>query len=188
MSALRSSCVFFTLAAALSPAQALEYGPILAEKSSLTFVSKQMGVPVDGRFREFTATLAFDPAQPTQASARMEVDLASIDAGSQEASAEVAGKSWLNIKAFPTANFISTTVKPLGGERFEIAGKLSIKGRTENLVAPATFRQEGPNGVFDGSFILKRLDFALGDGMWSDLSAVANEVQIRFHLVAAPRK
>ena len=40
--------------------------------------------------------------------------------------------------------------------------------------------------VFDGAFVLKRLDFAVGDGIWSDVSAVANEVQIMFHIVGAP--
>jgi polyisoprenoid-binding protein YceI len=188
MSSLRTALASLALAAALGPVQAVEFGQVLAEKSNVTFTSKQMGVPVDGSFRKFNVALAFDPAKPAQASARMDVDLASIDAGSKDANDEVAGKSWFNLKAFPTASFVSTGVKPLGGDRYEVAGKLTIKGKTQDVVAPATFRQEGGNGVFAGGFVLKRLDFAIGDGPWSDVSAVANEVQIRFHIVAAPRK
>lgn len=185
---LRIALASLALAAAATGAQAVEYGQVLADKSSVTFTSRQMGVPVEGRFRKFNAALAFDPARPAQASARMDVDLASIDAGSKDANDEVAGKSWFNTKAFPTASFVTTGVKPLGGDRYEVAGKLTIKGRTQDVAAPATFRQEGGNGVFDGGFTLKRLDFAIGEGPWSDVSAVANEVQIRFHIVAAPRK
>jgi len=180
-----ASAVF---AASFGSAQAVEFGQVQPEKSSLTFVSKQMGVPVDGNFRKFNVALAFDPAKPTQASAKMDVDLSSIDAGSKDANDEVAGKSWFNVKSFPMASFVSTGVKPLGGDRYEVAGKLTIKGKTQDVVAPATFRQEGGNGVFAGAFILKRLDFAIGEGMWSDISTVANEVQIRFLIVAAPRK
>lgn len=176
------------LAAGLGSAQAVEFGQVQPDKSSLSFVSKQMGVPVDGNFRKFNVALAFDPAKPAQASAKMDVDLASIDAGSKDANDEVIGKSWFNAKSFPTASFISTGVKPLGGDRYEVAGKLTIKGKTQDVIAPATFRQDGGNGVFDGSFVLKRLDFAIGEGMWSDIGTVANEVQIRFHIVAAPRK
>ncbi len=176
---------------AASSAHAIEYGPVFAEQSKLTFTSKQMGVPVDGRFRKFATTLSFDPAKPTVASARLELDLSSIDAGSTEANDEVVGKPWFNLKAFPTATFVSSAVKALGGERYELAGKLTIKGKTQDVTAPLTFRQEGVkggngNGIFDGSFTLKRLDFAIGDGVWSDVATVANEVQIKFHMVAAP--
>ena len=168
---------------------ALEFTQFQADKSRLQFVSKQMGVPVDGHFRKFSATLAFDPAKPAAASARLELDLASVDAGSPDADGEVVGKPWFNIKLFPTATFVSTAIRPLGGDRFELAGKLTIKGKTQDVSAPFSFRQEGgkgANGVFDGAFVLKRLDFGVGDGIWSDVSAVANEVQIKFHIVAAP--
>lgn len=188
MSALRLTLASLALAAALTPARAVEFSQVQPDKSSLTFVSKQMGVPVEGRFRKFTTALAFDPARPAQASARLDVDLNSIDAGSKDANDEVVGKSWFNAKAFPTASFVSTGIKPVGGNRYEVAGKLTIKGKSQDVVAPASFRQEGGQGVFDGAFTLKRLDFGIGEGPWSDISAVANEVQIHFHLVAAPRK
>ena len=176
------------LLATLASAGAAEYGNVLADKSRLTFTSKQMGVPVDGSFKKFATTLAFDPAKPAAASAKLELDLASIDAGSPDANGEVVGKPWFNLKVFPTATFVSSSVKALGGDRYELAGKLTIKGKTQDLVAPVTFRQEGGNGVFDGTFTLKRLDFAIGEGAWSDVSTVANEVLIKFHIVAAPRK
>lgn len=180
--------VAMALALAL-PASAAEFGSLQAEKSTLTFVSKQMGVPIDGKFRKFNATIAFDTARPTAASARFELDLASIDAGSSDANSEVIGKPWFNVKTYPTATFVSTAVRPLAGDRFELSGKLTIKGKTQDLVAPFTFRQDGNQGVFDGAFVLKRLDFAVGEGIWSDVATVANEVQIKFHLVAtATRK
>lgn len=173
---------------AAAPAAAVEFSQFQADKSRLTFTSRQMGVPVDGRFRKFAATLAFDPAKPEAGSARLDLDLASIDAGSRDANEEVVGKPWFNLKAFPTATFVASGVRPLGGDRYELAGKLTIKGRTQDLKAPFTFRQEAGNGVFDGSFTVKRLDFAVGEGEWADVSAVANEVLIKFRIVAAPRK
>lgn len=169
-------------------ATAAEYGTLLADKSSLTFTSRQMGVPVDGHFGKFTASISFNPASPEKASTRLDVDLGSIDAGSPDATAEVAGKPWFNLKAFPAASFVSSGVKVLGGGRFEAVGKLTIKGRSQPVSAPFTFREEGGNAVFDGSFTLKRLDFALGEGAWADLDTVANEIRIKFRVVAAPRK
>lgn len=186
----RCRLIFATLAiiAALASgsSSAAEYKQFQADRSTLTFVTRQMGVPIDGSFRKFTASIAFDPAKPTAASARIALDLASIDAGSKDANDEVVGKPWFNIKVFPSATFVSSAVRPLGGDRYEVAGKLTIKDRTQDLAAPFSFRQEGSVGIFDGSFVVKRLDFGVGDGAWSDVGTVANEVQIRFHIVAAP--
>lgn len=164
---------------------AAEFNTLRAEQSRMAFVYKQMNVPLEGSFKRFNGQLNFDPAKPTLAKATLEIDLASIDAGSDEANDEVAGKLWFNTKQFPIARFVSSSVKPLGNKRFEVAGKMSIKGKTLDASTPATFRQEGANGVFEGSFVLKRADYGIGEGMWADFGTVANEVQIKFRLVAS---
>lgn len=170
-----------------APAQAVEYARFQPERSNIAFTSKQMGVPVDGHFKKFAATLSFDPAKPTAAAARIDIDLNSIDAGSKDADDEVVGKQWFNVKAFPTASFVSSGVKALGGDRYEATGKISIKGKTQDAVLPFTVKQDGSSATFDGSLVIKRLDFAIGEGPWADVSAVANEVQIKFRLVAAKK-
>lgn len=175
------------LAAALTlppAARALEFGSVQVDKSSLVFVYTQMGVAVEGRFRKFDARLAFDPDRPQAARASLEIDLASVDAGAPEANDEVAGKQWFDTKAFPTAKFVATSIKPAGHGRYDVAGRLSIKGRSVDVTAPAVFKQDGAAASFDGAFTIKRADFAIGEGPWADFGTVANEVQIKFHLVA----
>jgi polyisoprenoid-binding protein YceI len=169
-------------------AGAVEYGTVLPEKSSVNFVFKQMGVPVNGRFGRFAVQMTFDPAKPEQGRAVMEIDIASIDAGSDEANDEARKKGWFNTPAFPKAVFTSSSVKPLGGNRYELAGKLSIKGRTQEVKAPLTFKQEGANAQFDGALNIKRLQFAIGEGIWSDVETVADDVQVKFRVVAAAKK
>ena len=173
------------LALAAAGAHAVEYNQVLADKTSVAFTYQQMGVKMDGRFRKFAAQLAFDPAKPAAAKTSFEIDLASVDTGSSEGDQEVAGKPWFDTKAFPTARFVSTGVKALGGNRYEVAGKLTIKGRTQDLVVPATFAAQGGTAVFDGAFTIRRGDFAVGEGSWSKFDIVANEVQIRFRVTAA---
>ena len=189
-SSIRNFLALAATALAVSPtlAGAAEYTQLLADKSALTFVSKQMNVPTDGRFKAFKATVAFDPAQPAKGSIDFEIDMASVDVGSKEADDEAKGKDWFNVKAFPTARFVSTSIKPAGPNRFDVAGKLTIKGKTRDIVAPATFRPDGANGVFEGGFTIRRADFSIGEGMWAAFDTVANEVQIKFRLLAAARK
>ena len=171
------------LATAFS-AQAVDYTQVQPDKSAINFTYKQMGVAVDGQFRKFASQLNFDPAKPTAAKATFEVELASVDTGAPEGDQEVAGKPWFNTKAFPTARFVSGTVKPLGGNKYEVAGQLTIKGKTQDVVVPATFTPQGNSGVFDGSFTIRRADFSIGEGSWAKFDIVANDVLIKFRITA----
>lgn len=176
------------LAIAANSLFAAEFSQVQADKSTLTFAYKQMGVAMDGRFRKFTAKISFDPAKATAAHAQIEVNPADIDTGLSDADSELLGKKWFNTRAFPGAQFVSSSVKPLGGNRYEALGKLTIKGRAQDVTAIFTFKQEGSAGIFDGAFTLQRLDYAIGEGEWADVSAVANEVRIMFHIAATAAK
>ncbi|MDD5330377.1 MAG: YceI family protein [Sulfuricella sp.] len=162
---------------------AAEFSAVQRDKSSISFVSKQMNVPVEGAFRKFTAQIALDPARPETGRARIEVDPAGIDTGNDEANDEVKGKNWFNVREFPKAAFAATGVKPLGGGRYEATGKLTLKGKTVDLRVPFTLRQEKGGLAMDGSFPIKRLDYGIGSGVWGDTSVVADEVLVKFHFV-----
>lgn len=183
---MKKIALTLALATAFS-AQAAEFTQIQADKSAINFTYKQMGVAVDGRFKRFTSQLNFDPAKPAAAKATFEVELASVDTGAPEGDDEVAGKPWFNTKAFPTAKFISSNVKPLGGNKYEVAGQLSIKGKTQEVLVPATFTPQGNSGVFDGSFTIRRADFSIGEGSWAKFDIVANDVLIKFRITAASK-
>jgi polyisoprenoid-binding protein YceI len=175
--------LFILFMLAYGIASAVEYKQVLPEESSVAFDYKQMGVTLDGKFNKFTAQLSFDPARLDKAQAKIAIEVASIDTGSSEANEEVVGKAWFDAKAQPLASFSSTGIKALGGNRYEATGKLTIKGRTQDVKAPVTFQSSGNKGWFDGAFTIKRLDYAIGEGVWSDIDTVANEIRIRFHLV-----
>lgn len=169
---------------AAAGAHAEEYNTIVADKSSVAFVYRQMNVPLEGRFGKFAAQLKFDPAKPATASVSIDIDLASIDTGSAEGNDEVAGKLWFDTKSFPTARFVATNFRALGGSRYEAVGKLTIKGRTRDVTAPFAFDSRERSGTAEGALTIKRADFAIGEGIWADFDAVANEVQIKFRLQA----
>lgn len=155
-------------------------------KSEITFVSKQMNVPVDGRVRKFTLALDFDAKKPEAGTAKIELDAASVDAGSDEANAELVKRGWLDAAKFPKVQFVSSSVRAVAGGRFEVTGKMTIKGITRDVTAPFTVKPQGSAQLFEGAFVLKRLEFKIGEGPWSDTETVADEVQIRFKVLASP--
>jgi polyisoprenoid-binding protein YceI len=185
MKSSRAALATLALLAAL-PAGAVEYAQILPGQGRVGYVTRQMGVPVEGEFKRFTARLNFDPAKPEAAHASLEIDLASIDAGLREVYEEVTGRNWFNVRQYPQARFESSAVRGLGGNRYEVRGSLTVKGKSREVAAPFTYTQSGPNAVFDGGFVLRRLEFGIGEGAWGDPDTVADEVQVRFRLVAAP--
>lgn len=176
--------ILFALSCLLClPALAANYSALVPQQSSVTFVSTQMGVPVEGEFKKFNATLTIDPDHPEQGTARIEVELASIDTGNQEANEEVVKPLWFDAAAHPVASFVSSAVKPLGQGRYAALGKLTIKGKTLDTQALFSIEKQPGKLLLPGSFRLKRLDYAIGSGIWSDTSAVANEVEIRFRFI-----
>lgn len=183
----RIALALFSTFALAASAYAVEYSQVQADQSRIAFAYQQMGVSMDGAFSKFSSQLRFDPAAPQAASATIEVELASIDTGSEEGDEEAARKTWFNTKDFPTARFESTGVKALGGNKYEVAGKLTIKGTTRDVVVPATFAEQGKAGVFEGSLTIKRGDFSIGEGAWKAFDVVANDVVIKFRITAAAK-
>ncbi|GAA5784779.1 polyisoprenoid-binding protein [Chitiniphilus shinanonensis] len=149
-------------------------------KSALGFTFKQMGVPVEGTFKTYTAQVSFDPAKPEAAQATFSVDLGSIDVGGPDGNAEARKKAWFDVATFPKATFTAKSVKALGGGKYEARGPLVIKGVSRDIVAQFTAKPVGSDLQLDGGFPLKRLQYKLGDGAWADTETVADDVQVKF--------
>jgi polyisoprenoid-binding protein YceI len=158
---------------------------LLAAQSEIGFVSKQMGVPVEGHFRKFDAQIAFDPAKPQASRIAFTIDVASATLGSPESDAELPKAAWFNAAKFAQATFQSTAVRSLGPGKFEVAGKLGIKGSVQDVVVPVALTQSGASTTATGSFLIKRLAFRIGEGEWADTSMVADDVQVKFRLTLA---
>jgi polyisoprenoid-binding protein YceI len=153
-------------------------------KSQVSFAGKQMGVATEGRFKKYTAQINFDPKKLAAAKVEVDIDLGSVDTGASESDSEVKKSSWFNVAAFPTAKFVSNSIKQIAPGRFEASGKLSIKGIGQDVRIPFTVQSANGVNTFEGGFTVLRLQFKVGEGEWADTDTVANEVQVRFRLVA----
>ncbi|MEY4978001.1 MAG: hypothetical protein RLZZ352_271 [Pseudomonadota bacterium] len=180
MNTLSSSLALASLLSLL-PLAAQAQQALLPAQSEIAFVSRQMGVPVEGRFKRFSAQVAFDPAKLASSSVAFTVDTGSADI-SREANAELPKATWFNVAAFPQASFQSSSIKRISPSQFEVSGKLSIKGLSSAVVVPVTLAQSGNLTTATGSFAIKRLAFRIGEQEWADTSMVADEVQVKFKI------
>lgn len=154
-------------------------------KSSIAAVFKQMNVPAEGKFKKFNARIDFDAAKPDASKATVDIDVSSFDLGDPMFNSEVLKKDWFNAAQFPQASFISTSMKSIAADKFDVAGKLTIKGKTANVHFPMTMKKESGSQVFEGTLPIKRLTFNIGEGEWKDTSVVADDVTIKFRVVTA---
>ncbi len=179
--AATSAAMLVTAVFAYAPAHAAAIDPAA---TTISAQLKQLGVPVTGRFKKLTGSVEFDAQQLAKAKGTVDIDVASFDLGDKDYNAEVAKKDWFDAKAHPKATFTLGTVTTAGSQ-YKATGKLSIKGKTLDINFPVTIKAEHGQQVFEGQVPVKRTFFNIGEGEWKDTSIVADEVIIKFKIVAA---
>jgi polyisoprenoid-binding protein YceI len=162
-------------------------GPALAQKlepaqSEIVFTFRQFGVPVEGRFTRFSGQFTFDPRKPETGKVTLAIDTGSARFGAAETEGEAVKGEWFNVARFPQATLESTAIKATGAGKYELAGRLTLKGAAKDIQVPVALAKNGALTLATGAFVVKRLDFKIGEGEWSDTSLVANEVQVKFKL------
>jgi polyisoprenoid-binding protein YceI len=156
---------------------------VSVDRSEIGFTLKQMGVKFDGRFRKWNADVVFRPQALAQSKAVFDVDLASVDLASAESEDEAKGPLWFDTAKFPVAHFASTSIRDAGGGRYEVAGKLTMKGVTRDCIVPVIVKDQAAGGhVAEGSFALRRLEYRIGEGEWADTGMVDNDVIVHVRI------
>jgi len=151
--------------------------------SRVTATFRQMNVPVDGAFTKVAGAVSFDATHPEAATARIDIDTSGFDLGMEDYNAEVRKKEWFDSATYPKASFVSSAFKPLGGDRYQAVGKLSIKGTSIEVRVPVTVRREAAATVFEGTLPVSRKTFGIGDAGWNEV--VDDSVSVKFHIVQA---
>lgn len=177
----RSLPALLVLCASVALAAPLKIDPA---KSTVSATFRQMGVPVDAKFNRFAAQVDYDAARPENAKASVDIEVASFDLGDPDYNSEVRKKEWFNAAQFPKASFVSTKIGAAGPGKLQVSGKLTLKGRTADVSFPMTVKKEGNAQWFEGSLPIRRLAFGIGEGEWKDTSIVADEVVIKFRVLA----
>jgi polyisoprenoid-binding protein YceI len=169
--------VVLTAVSGLLMAAPLNVGP--STKSTVTATFRQAGVDVENPFTSFKGVVDYDPKNVAGATALIEVEMGSLDIGDPAYVAELRRKSWFDTATYPKAVFKSTAIKAVNAGRFDATGTLTVKGRVLTITVPVTVNSAGT--TFDGSFVISRKAFGIGDPVWED--TVDDKVTVKFHLV-----
>ena len=153
--------------------------------SQLGFKGQQGDSPFTSFFKNFTATVDFDPDKPETGKIAATIDIASSTAGSRQRDDWLPQADWFDIKRFPQATFASTAIRKTS-DGYAAEGNLTLKGITRPLTLNFTLTPEGDHLRAKGSANLTRTDFKIGEGDWANENYVKLPVTVTIDLAAKP--
>lgn len=90
---------------------------------------------VRGHFTKWSATLAFDAADPAKDSVEVDIDAGSIDTREAQRDGHLKSPDFLDVEKFPKITFKSAKVERAGAAgHYKVTGALSIHGVTNDAV------------------------------------------------------
>lgn len=126
-----------------------------ATHTTIGFVARHaMVTNVKGGFQDFTGTLDLDGTDPANSSARIDVEMASLDTGNADRDGHLKSAEFFSIEEHPKMSFRSTSTEFLGGDDYRITGELSLLGTTKPITIDLEF-----NGTATDPFGNERVGF-----------------------------
>ncbi|RME76634.1 MAG: polyisoprenoid-binding protein [Chloroflexi bacterium] len=101
-------------------------------------VKHMMIATVRGRFTRFEGQVHLDPKNPEASYAEGSVDVSSIDTREPDRDAHLRSADFFDVEKFPRMTFRSTRVERVEGNRYRVAGELTIKDVTREVVFDVT--------------------------------------------------
>ncbi len=162
----------------------------IPEKSAIKFIATVNKSPSEGAFKSFTINaLRFDPAHLDASFVKVTVDMLSVSSAYEEIATNLKTSDWFGAALFPQAVLETTAFRHLGGKRYEADAKLTIRAHTEPVTLTFTLdRYEAKSAVVNGSAVILRKPFGVGQGEWQETGTVADAVTIMFHVEAAAKE
>lgn len=110
--------------------------------SEVGFAVKHMMIStVRGQFTSFTGTFSLDPSDLEHASARGEIDAASITTGNEQRDAHLRSADFFDVENHPKITFETKRVER-DGAKLRVTGDLTIRGVTNEVTLSGSV--EGP--------------------------------------------
>lgn len=154
--------------------------------SFVNFSVKHSGISfVDGSFKKFDGSFVSAKEDLTDAKVNFTVDVNSISTSVEMRDNHLKTDDFFNAEKYPTMTFESTTFKKIKGNTYALAGKLTIRDVTKNVVFAVTYggtakdQQGNTKAGFVATTNINRLDYNIkfdptGAGVGKDVTITLN--------------
>lgn len=135
--------------------------------SSIKFTVSHMVVSeTEGSFKVFDGTLVYTKPDMSDAQINFTVDVNSIDTDNENRDKHLKSDDFFNAEQFPTMKFVGKSFKPVGGNKYELIGDLTIRDVTKQVKFDVTFggilkSARGNKAGFKAKGTINRFDYNL---------------------------
>lgn len=121
---------------------------------------------MEGSFKVYDGILEHTKPDFSDAKINFTVDVASINTDNERRDGHLKSDEFFNAEKFPKMTFVSTSVKPLGNNKFDIAGNLTIRDVTKPVVfnvihGGVLTTSKGAKAGFKARTTINRFDYNL---------------------------
>jgi polyisoprenoid-binding protein YceI len=135
--------------------------------SNVKFTVTHMTVSeVDGSFKIFDGTLEHTKPDFSDAKVNFSVDVNSVFTDNERRDNHLKSDEFFNAATYPTMKFVSTAVKSLGSNKYQMSGNLTIRDITKPVVFDVTYggtvnTGRGRKSGFKAKTTINRFDYNL---------------------------
>lgn len=144
---------------------------------------------VEGSFKNFEGTVESSAPDFSDANILFSIDVASINTDNERRDNHLKSDDFFNAASFPEMKFVSTSFKPLGGNKYQLNGNLTIRDVTRPVIFDVTYGGTVTNGGqtkagFKAKTSINRFDYNL---KWNKVTeagslVVSKEVEIAINI------
>ena len=149
---------------------------------ALTFASQYQGETFVGSLPGFRTTMRFDPAALQDASLDVVIPLAGADTDNADRDSTLKAADFFDVARFAQARYTARGFTRLGDGSYSTDGTLELRGVRKPVTLTFTWTP-GAQPVLAGKATVKRLDFGVGGGDWTDTKTIPNETAISTKVV-----
>ena len=141
---------------------------------------------VNGHFNDFKTEINFDPEDLAGSRFNFEIKTESIDTNIGKRDKHLQSADFFDAGEFPLMTFTSSQISDAGNGMYNVAGKLSVKGKDYDLTLPLKLEgvKEHPakKGTdvagFNGRLTFDRLVHGVGNGKFYEMGIVGKDVDV----------
>ena len=156
------------------------------DHSNVYFSIDHIYAKVQGRFTAIAATIHFDPANLKESRVDFEIKVDSIDTGIKQRDDHLRSADFFASSDHPLITFTSNAVTAAGEGVYQVAGTLTVKGKSRDLVLPLTLAGVKDHPVtpgkqvagFNGRLSVDRLALGVGDGKFYKMGLLGKDVDV----------
>ena len=156
------------------------------DHSNVYFSIEHIYAEVQGRFTAIAATVHFDPTKLAESRFDFEIKVDSIDTGIKQRDDHLRSADFFASSDHPLITFTSNAVTAAGEGVYQVAGTLTVKGKSRDLVLPLTFAGVKDHPAtpgkqvagFNGRLSVDRLALGVGDGKFHQMGLLGKDVDV----------